>query len=377
MSPLKIVALPRDPNPYQELLYGALRARGARTRYGCALTPSHSLNLLLLPLELLWLRWRGYRVLHLHWTFGFRFPGAQRSRAVQRLGRMWFGAVLQVARRAGLRIVWTAHNVLPHDSVFDDDIRARRTLVRACELVIAHSQDTLLQLGALGWNRRQEVIPHGPMGNGSILRLEAPRAAGRRTVLFFGKIAAYKGLDDLVDAARGLGNQLQITIAGSCADQALAARLRTAAETAGTNITLLLGHVPDSDLPALFSSAHALVFPFRAVSTSGSVLLGLSVARAVIVPDLPAFRDLPADAVMRYRPGQDGLRQELLELARMPADTLEARGRAARTSAELGPDWDEIADSTIKVMTSLLPPEPLGDRTTPVAATVEAEGVGR
>ena len=62
-----------------------------------------------------------------------------------------------------MRLVWTAHNVLPLAPVFADDLRARRRLVAACDLVIAHSKATLDQLADQGIvPRRSAIIPHGP-----------------------------------------------------------------------------------------------------------------------------------------------------------------------------------------------------------------------
>jgi hypothetical protein len=53
--------------------------------------------------------------------------------------------------------------VLPVTPVFEDDLAARRRLVAACDLVIAHSQATLDQLAELGIApQRSVVIPHGP-----------------------------------------------------------------------------------------------------------------------------------------------------------------------------------------------------------------------
>ena len=53
---MKMLVLPRDPNPYQGLLYGAMGRLGVRIRYLGELTPSHAVNMLLLPAELAWHR---------------------------------------------------------------------------------------------------------------------------------------------------------------------------------------------------------------------------------------------------------------------------------------------------------------------------------
>jgi len=380
MSRLKIVAFPRNRGPYQELLYGPLRELGASVRYGCSATLSHTVNLSLLPLELLWCRIRGYNVFHVHWTYGFVPTGSSRSKVLRRIGRLWFGLVLRWARALGFRVVWTAHNVLPHEPVFDDDLQARRMLVNACDLVIAHGPNALEGLAAIGAKpRRSEVIPHGPIVSEQLSALPLPQPGARRTVMFFGRVAAYKGVEDLLDAVAVFGRSLNVVIAGSCSDRELRQRLITTAGKLGGNVELRLGHVPEAELGALFAAADALVFPFREVTTSGSIRLGLSSGRPIILPDLPIFDELPAGGLIRYPPGTDGLKAALAKVATMPAQTLAAMGGAARgTGASV--EWPEIAGRTEAAMSALLPahtppaPDP-GRR--PRAAASPAEALRR
>src|SRR5260370_1025861 len=53
---VKVLATPRNPNPYQELLHGRLRTRGVEVRYLEGPTRSHTGNLALGPLVLAWAR---------------------------------------------------------------------------------------------------------------------------------------------------------------------------------------------------------------------------------------------------------------------------------------------------------------------------------
>lgn len=346
MRPVKVLAIPRDPTPYQELLYRALRRRGTPVRYAGTLTGSRSVNLLALPFELAAMRLRGYRIFHLHWTFGFAFPIPVARGQMQRISRLWFTIVLRVARMLGFAVVWTAHNVLPHDPVFDDDVTARRTLVGCCDLVIAHSADAIESLAALSARPMSSaIIPHGPISPPAVERLPPPEAGTPRTIVFVGRIARYKGLEDLLEALAGLQAQVRVVVAGACADEALAARLTQAAAGLEHVLELSIGYLPDSELIRRLRSADALVFPFRTVTTSSSVMLGLAAGRPAIVPDLPVFAGLPDKAVIRYPAGPDGLRAALLEVAEMPAVALLDRATAARQAATLD-SWDEIAART-------------------------------
>jgi glycosyltransferase involved in cell wall biosynthesis len=345
VSALKIVALPRDPNPYQGLLYGPMREHGASVRYGGELTRSRTVNLLALPLELFACRLRGYSVFHIHWTFGFKWPGSRRFSGVRRAGRLWFALVLRIARCLGFRVVWTAHNLLPHSPVFDDDVKARRTLVGAADLVIAHSRDAIADVTRLtGHPRAARVIPHGPMLAPGIGELTPTADVPARTILFFGRIDPYKGVEDLLEASGQPSAPLRFVIAGECRDAPLRERLIAVARTL-PNVELRLGHVPEDDIAPLFEAADAIVFPFRMVTTSGSVRLAMASGRPVIVPDLPAFADVPAHALIRYRPGLPGLRKVLVDVSELSAEARRAIGTAGQAHST-SPQWSEIATWT-------------------------------
>jgi O-antigen/teichoic acid export membrane protein/glycosyltransferase involved in cell wall biosynthesis len=341
-KPTKVLVLPRDGNPYQELLYGELRRRGVRVRYLAESTPSHTLNLLLLPVELAVRRLAGARVVHLHWVYGFTFPGGRWTRPVARL---WFGVVLAVIRMLGLRLVWTAHNVLPHGQVFPDDTAARRVLVSRCDLIIAHTPDALDRLAAIGAApERAVVIPHGPY--------PAPpqpppgQRAGPRTFLFFGRVEPYKGVEDLLAAFTTLPYYpaVRLVVAGSCADRALADRLAAFAAR-DPRVTLRLGRVADAEVAGLFAAADVAVLPYREITTSGSALLALGHGRPLIVPDLPSLAGLPAEAVTRYEPGVPGLTAALRAAAETHPATLQMMSAAALAHVQ-AIAWPDIAHAT-------------------------------
>ncbi|MEV0828789.1 glycosyltransferase [Nonomuraea rubra] len=346
---MKVLVFPRDGNPYQELLHAGLRESGVRVRYLGELTPSHTLNLLLLPAELAARRLAGARIVHLHWVWKFALPGGART---ARVAQLWFAAVLGVVRLLGLRLVWTAHNVLPHRPVFADDAAARRTLVRRCDLVIAHHSaalDRLAELGAVP--SRAVVIPHGPF---PAPPMPPPgRSGGPRTFLFFGRIEPYKGVEDLLAAFAALpGLDVRLVVAGACPDPALAARLEASA-AADDRVELRIGRVAEEDVAGVFAAGDVVVLPFREITTSGSALLALAHGRPLIVP--AALAGLPSAAVARFRGGVAGLTAVLREAAGWDAARLAGMSQAALEHAN-GTGWAEIAHATSNGYTTALRP---------------------
>jgi len=346
---MRIIVFPRDENPYQDLLYAAMSGFGVKASYLGELTPSRSLNTLLLPAEILMRRVAGARLLHVHWVYGFALPGSNRSSVLRHLAQVWFGAFLLWCRMLGVRIVWTAHNVLPHERVFANDLRARKWLATLSDLVIAHSDSTLAELARLGVTpRRAVVIPHGPLPANVPASLRPPGTdEDRRRFLFVGRIREYKGVEDLL-AAFGLlsasRRDVALTVAGSC-EEPLRSRLRDLAAPLGARATLHFGHVPDDELEGLMSAADAVVLPFRQVTTSGSAVLALTYGRPLVIPDLAALATLPDDAVVRYDSSINGLARALTQIVDADGPLLASMSAAAMRWST-GVTWAEIAELT-------------------------------
>jgi glycosyltransferase involved in cell wall biosynthesis len=355
---VNVLVFPReDSNPYQGLLYGELELQGARCRYLGRLTPSHTLNLLLLPAELAVRRMTGWRVVHVHWVFGFSLPGSARLPVLRRLSQAWLGLVLACVRLLRMRLVWTAHNVLPHAPVFHDDIAARRRLVAACDLVIGHHRAALTELAALGAEpHRDAVIPHGPFfPSAPADTLRAPGEGNdAREVLFFGKVQPYKGVETLIRAFLALPADVRarLTVAGECSDSGLRSALLALAGQSGGTVRLQLRRVPDDQVSSLLASADVVALPFERVTTSGSAVLALGHGRPLIVPAVPALADLPDAAVIRYDGSLTGLTAALAGACRADKAALAAMSRAAsQYSGEH--DWAEVAARTMTELTAL------------------------
>jgi glycosyltransferase involved in cell wall biosynthesis len=349
---MKLLALPPDPNPYQRLLYGECERRGLRVRYVGKLTPGRTPNLVVLPFELVFWRLAGYRILHVHWVFGFRLPGTGRVPAVGRLGRAWFTMMLWLARRLGMRVVWTAHNTLPHERVFDDDVAARRTLMEASSLVISHSRAALADLERVVTRpRRAAVIPPGPFNlNPGAARVRPPgaertSAAAPLPLLFFGKVIPYKGVEELLEAVAELPpGTVQLRVVGECKDPALRRSLN---RLAGRGVELRLDRrVSDAEATALMGWADAVALPFRRVTTSASALFAMEHSRPLVLPDLPAFAELPDEAVRRYDGSVSGLVVALEDVAGWTSERLAAAGAAARGYTDRF-TWAGAADRTM------------------------------
>jgi glycosyltransferase involved in cell wall biosynthesis len=356
---MKILVIPRENNnPYQSILYKELERHGVSVEYGCLLTSSQTLNQLLLPIETLVRRIAGTRLTHIHWTYGFEIYGSSRYPFLRTVSEAWFYLWLWTVRISGMRLVWTAHNVLPIGPRFTDDIKARRRLVDASDLVIAHSRATLAELAELGIvPHKSVVIPHGPyqiVGKQEELRIPAS-TPGPRKFLFLGMMSEYKGIDTLLTSFANLppGLDAELTVVGECVDPSLQASLRDLARASTRRIELRFERVPEAEVSQLLEGADAMVLPYRKSTTSGSALLALSHGRPLIVPSLPGLAELPEDAVMRYDRTVEGLTKSLADLIGADGSVLAKMSEAGYAyCASLS--WESIARKTLDEMDQTL-----------------------
>jgi glycosyltransferase involved in cell wall biosynthesis len=356
---MKIIVLPEENNnPYQSLLYTEMRNLGVHITFGQRLTSSQTLNQLLLPIETAVRRITGTRLAHIHWTYGFDIYGTARYPWLRQVSQWWFYLWLWVLRITDIRLVWTAHNVLPLEPRFADDLAARRRLVAAADLVISHSRATLDELAELGIvPRKSVVIPHGPyevMGKREHLRTPAS-TPGPRSFLFFGQVGEYKGVDELLTAFSALPPSLEarLTVVGQCPEPLFEASLHELVQRSSRPIELRLERIADEEVSELLESADVVVLPYRRSSTSGSALLALSHGRPLVIPELPGLAELPDDAVVRYDRTTQGLTNALADLVRTDSAVLAKMSDAGYAySASLS--WASIAQKTFDEMSLIL-----------------------
>jgi glycosyltransferase involved in cell wall biosynthesis len=344
-TPLDAYPLPpRLPeNPYLDLLYAPMAAFGVRVRRG---RPRAMLPALLAS--------RRPRVLHLHFFDELtQRPGA-RATALRSLA---FVALVRAAQASGAALVWTAHNLAPHECFHPRWAeRVYRLVAAGSAATIAHSHAARRQIEARYAPRRVDVIPHGHYVD--VYGPQQDRAAARRALglgepgpltVCLGALRPYKQIEALIDAfatlpANGRGTLL---VVGKARDRAYAAELqRRASGVAGVRIEAR--YVPGAELARYLGAADLVALPYRQVLTSGMLMLALSYARPALAPDVGAVRELVEDGreAILFQPDRPAALAE--GLARALACDRDAIGRRGLERA-LQFGWGPIARATCEV----------------------------
>jgi glycosyltransferase involved in cell wall biosynthesis len=328
-------------NPYLSRLYEAL------AREGVPRGPDAELGVRWLVGNRATVRW-----LHAHWPYSlYRWHrGPARLRGLLSWTKLaLFVGRLGVARALGYRIVWTIHQVYPHDSA---DRRLDRAglgaLARAADVLLAHDAFTATTAAReLGLDRaRVTVVPHGnytgayPAGRPrEVVRGELGAAPDDCVLVCFGELRGDSDVDVLLDAFKAVpDSSVRLVIAGNVKDRAALSALESSRSDG--RILQRRGFVPFESVAELYGAADAAIVPRGNGGTSGSLILALSLGVPAIAADAPTYRELTADgeAAWLFEPGSPtSLAQAIRDAAGASAER--ERKAAAAVVAASALDW--------------------------------------
>jgi glycosyltransferase involved in cell wall biosynthesis len=212
-------------------------------------------------------------------------------------------------RLLGKKVVLTAHNVNAARRDSKDTRLNRltlRTQYRLAHHIFVHTDKMKQELSDdFGMQRaRVTVIPFGinnSVPNTNLTPSEAKHLLGIReneaTILFFGRITPYKGLEYLIDAFRQIQSRSQncrLIIAGrpdNC-DTYWTTLQEVIREVNCNGRVLVKAHfIPDEETEIYFKAADVLVLPYRDIYQSGVLFLAHSFGLPVLAADVGSLKD--------------------------------------------------------------------------------------
>jgi glycosyltransferase involved in cell wall biosynthesis len=248
-----------------------------------------------------------------------------------------------VARARPRRYALTVHDLELHPG----DPRMRRSqtlmwraLIRGAGLIFVHApvlRDRLVR--ELRPRGAVVVVPHGASEPAVAPLPDLP------SLLVFGRMAHYKGVDTLLDAMPLIWAQLpgtRLTIAGK-------GPVGPHATLADPRVSLRNEYIPDGDVPHLFHGATCAVLPYREASQSGVAALAKRHGRPLVATSVGGLPDLAADGSTRLVPPEDpgALAEALLEVLRA-RDLAERMSRAAAEAAGRDISWRRVAELSLE-----------------------------
>jgi len=285
-------------------------------------------------------------------------------------------ALMAYYKLLGRKIVLTAHNVNAAKRDGRDGYLNRLTLRIQYQLsdhIFVHTNKMKLELiEEFGVpDSRATVIPFGINNAVPTTPLsfeEAKQRLGlterRKSILFFGNIAPYKGLEDLIAALKLLWsheNDYQLIIAGRPkGDDKYWDAIRTSLreDVASGRVLLRAEYIPDSETELYFKAADVLVLPYRHIYQSGVLFLGQSFGLPVLVADVGSLKD----EIVEGKTGFAFKPENPVDLARsirtyFSSDlyrNLQNRRQEIRADAIERHSWDVVSEITTGIYASLL-----------------------
>lgn len=194
--------------------------------------------------------------------------------------------------------VLTAHNAGPRRA---RAVEAWRHALETVDRVVVHSRQTEAKLAQLGIDRgKTRVVPHPVFDSPPEEPVSPPSG---RTMLFFGLIRGYKGLDVLVSAlpqVLAAVPDAKLVVAGDPLEPLEPVLDLASSLGVERAIEWRLGFLPEPEVPALLAGSAFVVLPYRVIESSGVLALALGHGRPAVVSDLGAV----GDAVREFGAGR-------------------------------------------------------------------------
>ncbi len=189
----------------------------------------------------------------------------------------WFAPSLgYVARHMApqCKVVPILDNVKAHEKRIFDTVLTKYFL-GGCDGFVTMSEEVTSDLLALKPEAKYLLRPHPLYSHFGepLAKEEAVRRLGLKpglkTLLFFGFIRAYKGLDILLDAFGLLDDSYQLVIAGEPYGSFESYGKIISSSPARDRIHVFTDYIPDSEVKVYFSAADLSVLPYRSATQSG------------------------------------------------------------------------------------------------------------
>lgn len=279
-------------------------------------------------------------------------------------------------RALGKRIVLTVHNVNAARRDSTDTLLNRLTLriqYRLANHIFVHTEkmkhELVEQFGVQPVH--VTVIPFGinnAVPNTRLTPRDAKQRLGireeDRTVLFFGRITPYKGLEYLITAFRQIwarGTDYRLIIAGRpdrCERYWSAIREDIREDVQRGRVLLRADFIPDDEVEVYFKAADVLVLPYKDIYQSGVMFLAHSFGLPVLAADVGSLKDEIVEGKTGFVFGSEDPMDLARAIERYFASNLYAelnsRRQEIRDYATERHSWDVVGQKTMSVYATLL-----------------------
>ena len=232
--------------------------------------------------------------------------------------------VLYVKHFTKTKVVWTLHNIMPHNIGHLNFNRwVRHFFAKQCEWVRVFSDDSILRATKeLGINKEKFiVVPEGDYTSvypNTITQQEARNelnlAQDSKVLLSLGYIKPYKGIERLIEIFSKIKDKhVKLIIAGQIMDQVYFDNLQNNITRLDDKRIQLLGvFIPVEKLQIYYNAADVVVLPFDKVENSGSAIMAMGFRKPIVAPKMGVLKKrLSQQQDLLYSNLEEGLRKAI------------------------------------------------------------------
>jgi glycosyltransferase involved in cell wall biosynthesis len=247
-------------------------------------------------------------LLHYHWL--------EISDLQSLSGMIWKLFWITVFKLINGKIIWTIHNTMPHSSNYILLNRAvRKYMAHLADRLQVHCKSAvnimspLLNVGKDNFFIIEHpVFPVENMEkNKAVYFLNKKFFHGKilsndKLFLMFGEIAAYKGIKEVIEIFNYLEQDKKLIIAGTVkkGNEKYYSEMLSLIKN-DKQILIESKRINDEDVPVFFNSIDFVLFNFRDVLTSGSVVLALNYKKDVIIPQMGCLNEIVGKNVIKFK----------------------------------------------------------------------------
>ena len=264
----------------------------------------------------------------------------------------WFAPSLgYVARHCGCKSVVVLDNVIPHEPHWFDKPLTRYFL-NGCTGFVSMSESVEKDLLSLRPDAPHILRPHPLYAHfgEKLPREEAIRALGldpaRKTLLFFGLIREYKGLDILLEAFRDLPEDYQLVIAGEPYGSFDKYQQIIDSLPGKDRIRVFPDYIRDSEVKRYFSAADLAVLPYRSATQSGISSIACHFDLPMAVTDVGGLKGTigaRGTGIVAPEASAPAIRKEILRYFEDPSLQESCRAAILQEKKRLG--WDAFSEA--------------------------------
>lgn len=211
------------------------------------------------------------------------------------------GTVCRKVRKAGIKVVAVADNIVPHEHRPGDHALTRYFLKGTSGILYMSGQVGNELITQFAYDRPTAFSPHPiyDVYGDAVPRQEACRELGldpaKQYVLFFGFIRPYKGLDLLLEAWESSPDR-QLIVAGEFYGH----KEEYMPQIEAKEVLLHDDYIPSDRVKYYFSAASLVVQPYKSATQSGVTQIAYNFGTPMVVTDVGGLSEIVPNGKVGY-----------------------------------------------------------------------------